>query len=62
MASKRSGKEVASSQEDLKQRRKHQQRIMTSSSKITSKRIGIKLLSINLYILVGTPILILRMS
>jgi len=59
MASRRKGKEPASFLEDHPRSGKHRQRIMASNSKITSKGIGIKLLSLNLYILVGILILIL---
>jgi len=55
MAPKRSGKEALP--EDLLQRGKHRQRITEYNSKITSNGIGIKFLSLNLYILVGTLIL-----
>jgi len=45
----------------LKVYHKHRQRITAYNSEITSKGIGIKLLSLNLYILVGILILILWM-
>jgi len=59
MAPKRTERRQEALPEDLLQRGKHRLRIMEYNSKITSKGIGIKLLSLNLYTLVGTLILIL---
>jgi len=59
MASRRMGKEPASSSGGPPSKRQHRQGITAYNSEITSKGIGIKLLSLNIYILVGILILIL---